>query len=149
MTAAGEHFRFRFDARYRLLARLFGISDRRSMVSVTDQQLTARFGPWMVRTPLSNVSDVSVTGPYRFLKTAGPAHLSFTDHGLTFATNGDRGVCLEFREPVTGLDPLGLLHHPNLTVTVADCSGLADLLTRRLDDPSERGAHGDQQDRLR
>jgi hypothetical protein len=79
-----------------------------------------------VETALDNVVDVSVTGPYRFVKTAGPAHLSLADRGLTFATNGDRGVCLTMREPIRGIDPFGLLRHPNLTVTVADCDGLAD-----------------------
>ena len=61
-----------------------------------------------------------------FVKTAGPAHLSLADRGLTFATNGDRGVCLIMREPVSGIDPFGLLRHPNLTVTVADCDGLVN-----------------------
>lgn len=68
---------------------------------------------------------MSITGPYRFVKTAGPAHLSLTDRGLTFATNGDRGVCLAMVEPVRGIDLFGLLPHPNLTLTVADC-GLRD-----------------------
>ena len=132
-----EDFRFRFGPRYRRAARLFGITDRRSLVRVTDQHFTARFGPWSVQTPLSNVRTVSVTGPYHFLKTAGPAHLSLADRGLTFATNGDRGVCLEFVEPVTGLDPLGVLRHPNLTVTVADTRGLAELLLQRTGPPTQ------------
>jgi hypothetical protein len=32
---------------------------------------------------------------------------------------------------VPGLDPLGVLRHPELTVTVADVDGLADLLRAR------------------
>jgi hypothetical protein len=56
--------------------------------------------------------------------TIGPAHLSFTDRGLTMATNGDRGVCIRFREPVAGIEPTGRIRHPGLTVTVADCDGL-------------------------
>lgn len=129
-ATAGEEFRFRFDARYALAARLFGITDRRAVVRVTDQHLTARFGPWFARTPLANVRAASVTGPYHFVKTAGPAHLSFADRGLTFATNGDRGVCMEFTEPITGMDPWGLLHHPNLTVTVTDTERLVELLAK-------------------
>ena len=129
-ATAGEEFRFRFDSRYALVARLFGITDRRAVVRVTDQHFTARFGPWLARTPLANVRASSVTGPYHFVKTAGPAHLSFADHGLTFATNGDCGVCLEFTEPITGLDPWGVLHHPNLTVTVADIGRLTELLAK-------------------
>ena len=97
-------------------------------VEVGDEALEARFGPWRVRTPLTNITDVDVTGPYAFWKTAGPARLAITDRGLTFATNGDRGVLILFKDPVRGLDPLGILRHPELTVTVADVNGLAELL---------------------
>jgi hypothetical protein len=83
-----------------------------------------------VKTPLANVKDVAVTGPYRFFKTAGPARLAVTDRGLTFATNGTRGVRIRFHAPVHGLDPFGLLNHPELTVTVADLERLAALLSR-------------------
>lgn len=129
-ATSGEEFRFRFDSRYTLAARFFGITNRRAVVRVTDQHFTARFGPWLARTPLANVRAVSVTGPYHFVKTAGPARLSLADHGLTFATNGDSGVCLEFIEPITGLDPFGVLHHPNLTVTVTDTGRLVELLAQ-------------------
>lgn len=61
--------------------------------------LDARFGPWRVSTPLANVTDVAVTGPYASWKTAGPARLAITDRGLTFATNGNRGVLISFRAP--------------------------------------------------
>jgi len=81
-----------------------------------------------VTTPLANVTGAEVTGPYALLKTAGPARLAITDGGLTFATNGDRGVRIDFRTPVPGLDPLRLIRHPELTVTVEDCDRLAALL---------------------
>jgi hypothetical protein len=74
---------------------------------------------------------VDVTGPYAFWKTAGPARLAITDRGLTFATNGERGALILFGTPVRGLDPLGILRHPELTVTVADVDGLVDLLRAR------------------
>ena len=72
-----------------------------------------------------------ITGPYAFWKTAGPARLAITDRGLTFATNGDRGVLVRFANRVRGIDPLGLVRHPELTVTVADVDGLAELLRAR------------------
>ncbi len=87
-----------------------------------------RFGPWRVRTTIANISDVSVTGPYAFLKTAGPARLAVTDRGLTFATNADRGVLLSFRAAIPGIEPTGLLRHPELTLTVADI----DRFTERI-----------------
>ena len=123
-----ERFGFAFAPAYRLSARAFGISPATAWVDVGGGALAARFGLWRVSTPLSNITDVAVTGPYAFWKTAGPARLAITDRGLTFATNADRGVLISFRTPVTGLDPLGVLHHPELTVTVADVDGLAALL---------------------
>jgi hypothetical protein len=128
-----ERFRFAFASVYRWSARAFGIRPATAWVDVGDRTLDARFGPWRVSTPLANVRDVTVTGPYAFWKTAGPARLAITDRGLTFATNGDRGVLISFRSPVRGLDPLGVLHHPELTVTVADVDQLAELLRARRD----------------
>ncbi|MBV9487198.1 MAG: hypothetical protein JO246_14205 [Frankiaceae bacterium] len=98
-------------------------------VRVTDTELDARFGLWHVRTPLENVTGVEITGPYSTLKTIGPAHLSFTDRGVTFATNRRRGLCIRFAEPVKCMDPTGRLRHPGLTVTVVDPEGLASALS--------------------
>ncbi|MDQ4031696.1 MAG: hypothetical protein M3332_05280 [Actinomycetota bacterium] len=44
------------------------------------------------------------------------------------ATNGARGLCITFREPVRGIEPTGILRHPAVTVTVADSQGLAAVL---------------------
>jgi hypothetical protein len=131
-----ERFAFDFARAYRLSARAFGIRPATAWVDVGNGALAVRFGPWRVSTPLANVTDVSVTGPYAFWKTAGPARLAITDRGLTFATNGDRGVLISFRTPVRGLDPLGVIRHPELTVTVADFDRLADVL--RAARPRER-----------
>jgi hypothetical protein len=81
---------------------------------------------------LSNINDAAVTGPYRFAKTAGPARLAITDRGLTFATNGKLGAWVSFTTAVPGLDPFGLIHHPELTVTVADVDRLVNLLRARM-----------------
>lgn len=124
-SAAGEQtFRFRFDPRYRVLALPFGVTDARAWVRIGPAGLLARFGPWTVETPVENLAGSEVTGPYGFLRTAGPARLSSTDVGLTFATNGGRGVCVRFVEPVPGIDAAGLIRHPGLTVTVTDVDGL-------------------------
>jgi hypothetical protein len=123
-------FAFRFDPRYRRAARPFGITPENAWVEVGPDHLDARFGRWRVRTPLANIERVEVTGPYRFIKTAGPARLGITDIGLTFATNGDRGVLITFVDKVRGIEPLGVLRHPELTVTVEDVEGLAGLLSR-------------------
>ena len=128
---AVRRFDFVFSRAYLLAGLPFGVTPRTTYVEVTegpDAQLRVRFGPWSLRTPLSNVRSATRTGPYAFLKTAGPAHLSFTDRGVTFATNGDAGVCVALHEPVPGIDPTGNLKHPGATVTVRDVGGLLELL---------------------
>ena len=109
------------------------MTPKTAWVEVGEADFEARFGPWRVRTTLTNIADIHVTGPYAFWKTAGPERLAITDRGLTFATNGDRGVLIHFEKPVRGIEPLGILRHPELTVTVADVDGLADLLRTRGD----------------
>ena len=126
--AARQRFVFRFAPAYRNAARPFGITPGRAWVEVDDEQLVATYGPWRLRTPRSNISGVEITGPYRFYRTAGPARLGVTDAGLTFASNGDRGVLISFYERVPAIDPLKLIRHPELTVTVADVDGLARAL---------------------
>lgn len=130
MSAAAQEFSFAFDSRYRTVARLFGVTEANARVVVSDASFDARYGPWKVSTALTNITGLQLTGPYNFLKTAGPAHYSFSDHGLTFASNGRHGVCLEFRVPLHGA-PFGLIRHPNLTVTVADCPGLIAAIKNR------------------
>lgn len=123
-----ERFSFAFEPAYRLLGRPFGVTPESAWVEVGGGLLKARFGRWRVTTPLANVAGAEVTGPYALIKTAGPARLAITDRGLTFASNGRRGVRIDFRTPVPGLDPLRLFKHPELTVTVQDCERLAALL---------------------
>jgi len=123
-------FPFRFDPAYQRLARPFGVTPERAWVDLREKEFEARYGPWRVRTPLSNIAAAEATGPYSFLKTAGPARLAITDRGLTFASNGDRGVCITFHSPVTGIDRAGRIHHPELTVTVHDVDGLIAALSR-------------------
>ena len=59
---------------------------------------------------------------------AGPARLPLAVRGLTFATTNRTGLCFTFRSPVPGIDPMGILRHPNLTVTVKDPRALAPAL---------------------
>src|SRR4051794_20077506 len=121
-------FSFRFDPSYRAAALPFGVMPATASVTVDGGELTVRFGLWRLRTPLDNVVGTEVTGPYSFVKTAGPAHLSFSDRGVTFATNGESGLCVRFREPVPAPAPTGRLRHPGATVPVDDIAGLAAAL---------------------
>jgi hypothetical protein len=125
-------FEFAWAPSYGPAAALFGIRPGNVWVELTDTELNARFGPWSLSTPLSNIAGVAVTGPYRWWKTAGGARLGVTDRGLTFATNGDRGVLITFVRPVRGGGPYLALRHPELTVTVSEIDRFADLLGSRL-----------------
>ena len=124
-------FPFAFAPSYRLPARLFGISPRTAAVEVSDGELLVRYGRWSLRTPLSNITSTELTGGFSFVKTAGPPHLSLTDRGVTFATNGDRALCVLFAQPVPAIDPAGLIKHPGATMTVADPDGLQRALSVR------------------
>jgi hypothetical protein len=131
---ADQRFDFRFDRWHRLAALPFGVGPGSAHVDVAthadgERVLTARFGPWCVTTPVANVAGAEPSGPYSLVKTAGPAHVSLKDFGLTFATNDERGLCIRFRRAVPGLAPTGLLRHPALTVTVDDVEGLQRALS--------------------
>ena len=125
---AGRTFAFDFDPLYRAVALAFGITPGRTGVDVEGGRLVARYGPWRLSTDVSNIEGTEVTGPYRTHTTLGPARLSLADRGLTFSSNGRRGLCIRFKEPVPGIEPTGRLRHPGLTVTVADVDGLAAAL---------------------
>lgn len=125
-------FPFRFATPYRIPALALGITPSTAYVDVDGVELSVRFGLWRLRTPLTNVAGVERSGGFSYVKTAGPPHLSFADHGVTFATNGDDAVCVRFHEPVQVLDPTGRLRHPGATLTVADPADLASALGRHV-----------------
>jgi hypothetical protein len=145
--ATALQYRFAFTPPFQWVARVFGVDPGSAGVTLEHDRFVAQFGPWRVETPLSNLAGAEVTGPYQWPKVIGPAHLSLRDRGLTFATNDRQGVCIRFREPVRGIDPLGLLRHPALTVTVADPASLAEVVAHAASlngtaerDPDDRAA---------
>lgn len=129
---------FRFDPAFRAPLALLGVRPSTARVVVGEEELDARFGPWRLRTPLANVRDVQVSGPYSALKAIGP-RASFADRGVTFGSSTAGGACVRFHEPVGAL--VGpLVRHPGLTVTVADPEALvADLATHGVEDVTEPG----------
>ena len=125
-----DRFEFAFAKSYKPLGALFGVRPSNSWIEVTDEEFAAFYGAWRVRTPMSNITSVDITGPYTYPKTAGPARLAITDRGLSFTPNGERGVLICFATPVRGLDPFGVLKHPELTVGVAEPERLVERLSR-------------------
>jgi len=126
---ATQRFEFDFDRRVRPAALAFGVTPRNTFLELTDDELRIRFGLWRLTTPRENIAGTETTGPYRWLKIAGPPHLSFSDRGITFGTTTAGGVCIRFSEPVAMRPPYGPLRHPAATVTVARPAGLVSLLT--------------------
>ena len=118
---------FAFDPRFTRRLRLVGVRPDRAYVEIADQHLEARFGPWRVVTPLTNIVEVSITGPHRPLRAIGP-RFSPSTHSLTFGSNVERTVRIAFRHPVPGMEPLSIVKHPSLSVSVADPEKLRDHL---------------------
>ena len=106
---------------------------RREYVRVDDHGFEAVYGLWPVATVWANVADVERTGPYRAWKVAGPARLSWADRGITMAATTSGGVCLRFREPVGGIDPLGVIRHPAVTLGVDDLDAFIRLAQQRIE----------------
>jgi hypothetical protein len=126
-------FDFAFTRSYAAAARPFGISPRSTAVELGPHWLYVRYGPWRLLTPRSNIASAEVTSGFSFVKTAGPPHLSFTDRGVSFTTNGEQALCLRFHEPVPGIDPTATITHPGATISVADPEGLAAALDLSYD----------------
>lgn len=123
-----QRFPFEFAPSYRYAGWPFGVRPGTTHVDVSPSELRISFGPWRLLTPRTNVAQLHETGGYSFLKTAGPAHLSLADRGITFATNPDRGLCIGFHQPVRAIEPTGRILHPAATVTVEDIDGLVAAL---------------------
>ncbi|SFB41880.1 hypothetical protein SAMN05216266_110210 [Amycolatopsis marina] len=119
-----HHFPFVVDPRFARLLTPLHLDRKTSGVRVGWDGLSVRFGPWHVHSPLTNIAGASVTGPFSALRAIG-TRVSLMDRGLTFGTNTLIGVCIDFHRPVRGVEPLGVLRHPALTVTVAEPQLLA------------------------
>jgi hypothetical protein len=127
-TPGTTRYDFAFAPPYRLAALPFGVLPGTTWAELGPGGLRVRFGPWRLHTTLDNIEGAERSGGFSFVKTAGPAHLSFSDRGVTFATNGDDAVCVRFRSPVAGIDPTRLLKHPGATLTVRDPQAFLDHL---------------------
>lgn len=125
---AVQVFDFAFAPSYVVPARAFGITPATTTVEVGPDWLCVRYGPWRLATPRANIASAELTGGFDWLKTAGPPHLSFSDRGVSFTTNGDAALCLAFREPVPAIDPTATITHPGATLAVAEPERLADAL---------------------
>lgn len=119
------YFAYRFASKAAPVVRVLGVKPNRDGVRIANGRLRASFGFLNADTAIENVSTATVTGPYEWFKVLGP-RLSMSDHGLTFGTTTDGGVCLEFVEPIRRV--IGPWDHPTLTLTVDDPEGLIEAI---------------------
>lgn len=133
-------YSFAFEPPLDRCARLFAVVPTRSYVRVDQHGFEAVYGLWRVATTWANVAEVERTGPYRAWKVAGPARVSVADRGLTMAATTTAGACLKFRRSVGGVEPLGLVRHPALTLGVDDLDTfVADVRARIAAAPDAAG----------
>lgn len=121
-------FPFRFGDVTSLASRLFGIWPESSGVVVSAEDLTVRFGPWLVTTPVDNIAAATVTREVPLLAAGGPPRIDPRTGALTMATSPHRGVKLRLREPVSGGLPTDRVRHREIVLTVRDPEGLVALL---------------------
>lgn len=123
-TNTVRHFDYDLDPRFKAIWWPLGVRSGQG-VTIDGDRMTARYGFLELSTPLANVAGGHITEDYRWYTAIG-VRLSFADDGLTFGTTNRRGVCIHFAERVGGVIPGR--SHSALTVTVADCSGLVDVI---------------------
>lgn len=120
-TPSVRHFPYRYDRRLAPFWLPFRAWPATQGVTLTEDRIIVRYGPFGVDAPLSQVHGAHITGPYRWWTAVGP-RLSMADDGLTFGTNATAGVCIHFDPPIRRV--IGLRDHSALTVTVADTEAL-------------------------
>lgn len=120
-------FPYELDKRWFALFAALRVSDSDGVHITDDGKFLATFGRVKVETPLANIDHTKMTGPHRWYTAVG-LRLSFSDDGLTFGTNHQRGLCIEFKERIPKV--IGRRDHSALWVSVADPEGLAAAIDR-------------------
>lgn len=126
--AVVRHFDFRFEPLLLPAALIVGVRPSTTGLDIDGKDVTIRFGRWSMSFPRADVTSAEVTGPYQLVKVAGPPHLSLADGGVTFATNRQAGACLQLSNPHRAIEPLGIIRHRSVTVTVDEPEELCRLL---------------------
>ncbi len=120
-----QFFPYRLDMRWKAMFLALGVGTNDGVTVGDDGSLVATFGRRRVVTTLDNVDHTEITGPHRWYTSVG-LRLSFADDGLTFGTNRQRGLCIEFVERIPKV--IGFKDHSALWVSVADPEGLAEAI---------------------
>ena len=103
------------------------VGDNDGVTITDDGRLVATYGWVKIATSIDNINHTQITGPHRWYTAVG-LRLSFSDDGITFGTNHQRGLCIEFIEKVPRV--IGFKDHSALWVSVADPDALAAAISR-------------------
>jgi hypothetical protein len=122
-----EHFPFFVERRWRVPLLFWGVKRRPYVELTADGRMVVRFGWWDVATPVSNMRDHRITGPYRWWSAIG-VRRSVRHGDGSFCSTDRRGVFVTFRERVPFAP---IFRVPALTVTVADVEAFSTALERR------------------
>ena len=109
-----------------LLRLLFGVTPENAYVDLGDD-LEARFGYGLIRTPLANVVSWRIEGPWLWITAIG-IRRGIRDGVFTFAGTPKGGVRVDFQERVP---TMRFFRIPALYVTVEDVEGFAAALSER------------------
>jgi len=120
-----QFFPYRLDTRWGVMFKVLGVGSADGVTVGENGSLVATFGRQRVETTIDNVAYTEITGPHRWYTAVG-LRLSFADDGLTFGTNHERGLCIEFVEKIPKV--IGFKDHSALWVSVADPEGLAEAI---------------------
>lgn len=128
MTTA-RRYAYRLGSRFGPILRLFGVrGPENAFVDMSDSELTARFGRFQARTPITNIASWRIEEPWRWITAIG-VRRSVRHGDLTFGGSPQGGASLDFHVPI----PVGRLRPPALYLIVEDLDGLAaDLVARGI-----------------
>lgn len=98
----------------------FGVTREKAWASVDEGVVTARFGWYEFKVPVSDVVRWRIEGPWNWITAIG-VRMSVRHRDVSFAGSPRGGVRLDFREPVKWT----LFHVPAFYIGADDLAGFA------------------------
>ena len=117
-------FPIRIDRGFRWFVRLWGVTEDRAYVDVSDE-FDARFGRFRFSVPIEEIVRWRIEGPFRSITALG-IRRSIRHADLTFGGSAHGGVRIDLRRPVRW-GPFGV---PAFYVSADDLVGLGAALER-------------------
>ncbi len=127
-TSGDQFFPYRLDGRWKVLFALLRVGESDGVTVKDDGSVVVTYGRRRVATTRANIAGAEVTGGHRWYTAVG-LRLSAADDGLTFGTNHEAGLCIEFNDRIPKV--IGFRDHSSLWVSVAEPERLAAALARK------------------